>query len=145
MKKILFNCLFLFSFLTSQNVTSAVKATSNPVMDGDVLNDLAWNDVPAVTTFIQKTPDEGDNVSENTVVKVMYSDKIFFVSVVCYDSKPMKLLFLIHAGIRHSIIQTVFHLLLIHLKIFKRGISLVPILQESNMMPRLPVVAKGVV
>ena len=88
MKKILFNCLFLFSFLTSQNVTSAVKATSNPVMDGDVLNDLAWNDVPAVTTFIQKTPDEGDNVSENTVVKVMYSDKIFFVSVVCYDSKP---------------------------------------------------------
>ncbi|MDP6033657.1 MAG: hydrolase, partial [Candidatus Marinimicrobia bacterium] len=88
MKKILFNCLFLFSFLTSQNVTSAVKATSNPVMDGDVLNDLAWNDVPAVTTFIQKTPDEGDSVSENTVVKVMYSDKIFYVSVVCYDSKP---------------------------------------------------------
>jgi hypothetical protein len=88
MKKILFNCLFLFSFLTSQNVTSAVKATSNPLIDGDVLNDLAWNDVPAVTTFIQKTPDEGDNVSENTVVKVMYSDKIFYVSVVCYDSKP---------------------------------------------------------
>jgi len=88
MKKILFNCLFLFSFLTSQNVTSAVKATSNPVMDGDVLNDLAWNDVPAVTTFIQKTPDEGDSVSEKTVVKVMYSDKIFYVSVVCYDSKP---------------------------------------------------------
>jgi hypothetical protein len=88
MKKILFNCLFLFSFLTSQNVTSAVKATSNPVIDGDVLNDLAWNDVPAVTTFIQKTPDEGTSVSENTVVKVMYSDKIFYVSVVCYDSKP---------------------------------------------------------
>ncbi len=88
MKKILFNCLFLFSFLTSQNVTSAVKATSNPLIDGDVLNDLAWNDVPAVTTFIQKTPDEGDSVSENTVVKVMYSDKIFYVSVVCYDSKP---------------------------------------------------------
>ena len=88
MKKILFNCLFLFSFLTSQNVTSAVKATSNPLIDGDVLNDLAWNDVPAVTTFIQKTPDEGTSVSENTVVKVMYSDKIFYVSVVCYDSKP---------------------------------------------------------
>ncbi len=88
MKKILFYCLFLFSFLTSQNVTSAVEATSNPLIDGDVLNDLAWNDVPAVTTFIQKTPDEGDSVSENTVVKVMYSDKIFYVSVVCYDSKP---------------------------------------------------------
>ncbi|MDP6755527.1 MAG: DUF5916 domain-containing protein, partial [Candidatus Marinimicrobia bacterium] len=88
MKKILFYCLFLFSFLTSQNVTSAVLATSNPLIDGDVLNDLAWNDVPAVTTFIQKTPDEGDSVSENTVVKVMYSDKIFYVSVVCYDSKP---------------------------------------------------------
>mgnify|MGYP003962553659 CR=1 len=38
MKKILFYCLFLFSFLTSQNVTSAVEATSNPLIDGDVLN-----------------------------------------------------------------------------------------------------------
>ena len=91
MKKNLFTLLLFCSFLTGQNITSAVKASSNPVMDGDVLNDPAWIEIPAVTAFIQKTPDEGQAVSENTVVKVMYSDNIFYVSVVCYDSDPGKI------------------------------------------------------
>ncbi len=88
MKKNLFTLLFLCSFLTGQYITSAVKASSDPVMDGDVLNDPAWANVPEVTTFIQKTPDEGQSVSEKTAVKVMYTEKTFYVSVVCYDTKP---------------------------------------------------------
>ena len=88
MKKNLFTLLFLFSFLIGQNITSAVKASSDPVMDGDVLNDPAWANVPAVTTFIQKTPDEGQSVSEKTAVKIMYTEKTFYVSVVCYDTNP---------------------------------------------------------
>ena len=88
MKKNLFTLLFLSSFLTGQNITSAVKASSDPVMDGDVLNDPAWVNVPEVTTFIQKTPDEGQSVSEKTAVKVMYTEKTFYVSVVCYDTNP---------------------------------------------------------
>jgi hypothetical protein len=88
MKKNIFTILFLCSFLTGQNITSAVKASSDPVMDGDVLNDPAWVNVPEVTTFIQKTPDEGQSVSEKTAVKVMYTEKTFYVSVVCYDTNP---------------------------------------------------------
>ena len=88
MKKYYFTLLFLCSFLTGQNITSAVKASSDPVMDGDVLNDPAWVNVPEVTTFIQKTPDEGQSVSEKTAVKVMYTEKTFYVSVVCYDTNP---------------------------------------------------------
>jgi hypothetical protein len=88
MKKNLFTLLFLCSFLTGQNIISAVKASSDPVMDGDVLNDPAWANVPEVTTFIQKTPDEGQSVSEKTAVKVMYTEKTFYVSVVCYDTNP---------------------------------------------------------
>jgi len=88
MKKNLFTLLFFCSFLTGQNITSAVKASSDPVMDGDVLNDPAWANVPEVTTFIQKTPDEGQSVSEKTAVKVMYTEKTFYVSVVCYDTNP---------------------------------------------------------
>jgi len=88
MKKYIFTLLFLFSFLTGQNITSAVKASSDPAMDGDVLNDPAWANVPEVTTFIQKTPDEGQSVSEKTAVKVMYTEKTFYVSVVCYDTNP---------------------------------------------------------
>ncbi len=88
MKKNLFTLLSLCSFLTGQYITSAVKASSDPVMDGDVLNDPAWANVPEVTTFIQKTPDEGQSVSEKTAVKVMYTEKTFYVSVVCYDTNP---------------------------------------------------------
>lgn len=88
MKKNLFTLLFLCSFLTGQYITSAVKASSDPVMDGDVLNDPAWANVPEITTFIQKTPDEGQSVSEKTAVKVMYTEKTFYVSVVCYDTNP---------------------------------------------------------
>jgi len=88
MKKNLFTLLFLCSFLTGQYITSAVKASSDPVMDGDVLNDPAWANVPEVTTFIQKTPDEGQSVSEKTAVKVMYTEKTFYVSVICYDTNP---------------------------------------------------------
>ena len=57
-------------------------------MDGDVLNDPAWESIPAITTFTQKSPDEGQIATEKMEVKVMYSDEIFYVSVVCYDSNP---------------------------------------------------------
>ena len=72
----------------SDMFTNAFQAKSNPKMDGDVLNDPAWESIPAITTFTQKSPDEGQIATEITEVKVMYSDKIFYVSVVCYDSSP---------------------------------------------------------
>ncbi|MDP7122136.1 MAG: DUF5916 domain-containing protein, partial [Candidatus Marinimicrobia bacterium] len=68
-------------------VTNAVKAQSDPVIDGDVLNDSAWEGVPVVEKFTQKAPDEGQPSSENTIVKVMYSDEFFYLSVVCYDTE----------------------------------------------------------
>ncbi len=86
MKKYFYTITFLVSIAFSQQITKATRSTVDPTIDGNVLNDPAWEDIPAVTTFIQKTPDEGKNASENTVVKVAYSDHTFFVSVVCYDS-----------------------------------------------------------
>ena len=82
--------LFLCSVCFSQNpdyVTNAVKAQSDPVIDGDVLNDPAWEGLAVVQTFTQKAPDEGEPSSENTIVKVMYSDEFFYLSVVCYDTE----------------------------------------------------------
>ena len=82
--------LLLCSVCFSQNldyVTNAVKAQSDPVIDGDVLNDSAWEGVPVVEKFTQKAPDEGQPSSENTIVKVMYSDEFFYLSVVCYDTE----------------------------------------------------------
>jgi len=49
----------------SDMFTNAFQAKSNPKMDGDVLNDPAWESIPAITTFTQKSPDEGQIATEN--------------------------------------------------------------------------------
>ena len=85
MKKTFVIGLFIFSTVMGQQVVSAVRASSDPVLDGDVINDSAWSEATAITLFTQKTPDEGQAVSEATVVKVMYSDTYFFVALIAYD------------------------------------------------------------
>jgi hypothetical protein len=78
----------IYSSPDSDRLTKAYQAGSTPIIDGDILNDPAWASIPAITIFTQKSPDEGQIATEKTEVKVMYSDKIFYVSVVCYDSSP---------------------------------------------------------
>ena len=73
---------YIFSIMLGQQVAPAVRATLTPVLDGDIINDSAWSNIDAITLFTQKTPDEGQAISEKTVVKVMYSDKFFFVAVI---------------------------------------------------------------
>ncbi len=85
--------IFLFSSIiysspNSDRFTKAYQAESTPIIDGDVLNDPAWELIPAITTFTQKTPDEGEPISERTVVKIMYSKKYLFVSAVAFDNDP---------------------------------------------------------
>ena len=84
----LFYLLFVPGIILGQLTTSATKISIEPNIDGDVINDPVWNNTTAISTFYQKTPDEGDFISEKTVVKVLYSDKYFFVSVVAYDKSP---------------------------------------------------------
>ena len=62
-----------------------------PTIDGDVINDKAWEGLSTIKTFTQKSPDEGNLSTEKTIVKIMYSEQTFYVSVVCYDSDPNKI------------------------------------------------------
>ena len=80
--------LFLPSLILGQLTTLATKISIEPNIDGDVINDPVWNNATPISTFYQKTPDEGELISEKTVVKVLYSEKYFFVSVVAYDRNP---------------------------------------------------------
>ena len=88
MSKFIVLLLFIPSLIFSQLITSVNKIDVIPTIDGEVINDPAWNVAKAISTFIQKTPDEGDFISEKTIVKVMYSEKYFYVSVVAYDKNP---------------------------------------------------------
>jgi len=66
-------------------VARAVKTTTSPVMDGDVLDDPVWQAAPPVTDFWQTTPDEGRPASEKTEVRMLYTGEMLYVGVVCYD------------------------------------------------------------
>mgnify|MGYP001174888322 FL=1 len=72
-------------------VTTAGVVNIEPVIDGRVINDPAWESLPEINTFTQKSPDEGEPVTERTVVKVMYSTNKLYIAAVCYDSNPEKI------------------------------------------------------
>lgn len=64
---------------------------SKPSIDGDVLNDAVWQTIEPLTNFIQLKPKIGQSVSEDTHVRMAYDDKTLYVSVVCFDSQPDKI------------------------------------------------------
>ena len=72
-------------------VITAGAAIIEPIIDGHIINDPAWQSLLEVNTFIQKSPDEGEAVTEKTVVKVMYSTDVLYIAAVCYDESPEKI------------------------------------------------------
>ena len=63
----------------------------DPVIDGEVINDEAWRHLPSIDNFIQSKPNSGMAASERTEVRVAYSPTTLFLSVVCHDAEPGKL------------------------------------------------------
>jgi Domain of unknown function (DUF5916) len=69
-------------------VLTAVRVAQPPSLDGDVLNDPAWQLAKPATTFWQEQPDEGQPASETTDVRIVYTADTIYVGVVCYDRSP---------------------------------------------------------
>ncbi len=63
-----------------------------PVVDGNVLGDAAWGDVPPATGFVQTAPDEGEPASERTEVRVVFTNDTIYFGVVCYDRDPSSII-----------------------------------------------------
>jgi hypothetical protein len=72
-------------------VVAAAILQSDPVIDGDILNDQVWQSVPAFGNLIQSKPNSGAPASEKTEIRIAYSAHSFYVAVVCYDSRPDQL------------------------------------------------------
>ncbi len=68
----------------------AWRTTARITIDGH-LEEPAWRDAVAITDFVQSQPDEGYPPTEPTVVRILYDDRRLYVSAVCYDSEPDKL------------------------------------------------------
>ncbi|MGD8898168.1 MAG: DUF5916 domain-containing protein [Acidobacteriota bacterium] len=70
----------------------AVEVSEPPVIDGDVLNDSAWQAAEPITGFWQTTPDAGEAATEATEVRVLYTTGTLYVGVVCYDREPSRII-----------------------------------------------------
>ena len=67
---------------------SAVSVDEPPVLDGAVLDDVAWEGAPVATGFWQTRPDAGEAATERTEVRVVYTGETLYFGVVCFDRNP---------------------------------------------------------
>ncbi|MFQ5704388.1 MAG: DUF5916 domain-containing protein [Gemmatimonadales bacterium] len=67
-------------------IAIAVRAKPTiPDIDGR-LTDRAWEDAPILGGFTQRNPNEGEPGTEETEVRVVYSDAAIYVGIRAYDS-----------------------------------------------------------
>lgn len=72
-------------FGSTPPVAQASRAQTAPVLDGRILDDPAWKDIPAVVDFWQTAPDAGQPSSERTEVRIVYTDDAIYFGVVLLD------------------------------------------------------------
>jgi len=69
-------------------VSSAARIASTPNIDGNVLDDPAWEGIVPITDFWQTQPNSGAPASQKTAVYVAYSDTALLIGLVAYDDDP---------------------------------------------------------
>ncbi len=74
--------------LLAPSEADARQIENAPQLDGVVLGDRAWDDVPVITNFWQTTPNEGEEATERTEVRISFDGENIYVGVVCYDRNP---------------------------------------------------------
>ena len=67
---------------------TAPMVPKDPIIDGNVLNDVVWQTLTPIDQLIQIKPQFGAPASEKTEIRVTYSKNMFYVGVICYDSDP---------------------------------------------------------
>ena len=70
----------------------AARADTVPTLDGDVLGDAAWEKAERLSGFVQTTPREGEPASEETEVRILYTEDTLYFAVVCHDREPDKII-----------------------------------------------------
>ncbi len=88
-------CLFLFIIqytLFAQNKTIyATRINTPPIIDG-VLSDSVWALAKPISDFVQQDPVAGEKATFKTVVRILYDSNNLYVSFMCYDNQPDKII-----------------------------------------------------
>jgi hypothetical protein len=71
----------------SLQTAQAFRVDHAPRLDG-TLNDPLWQKATPVTAFFQREPFEGQEPTETTEVRVLYTRSGVFFGITCFDSNP---------------------------------------------------------
>ncbi|HUS99704.1 MAG TPA: two-component regulator propeller domain-containing protein, partial [Candidatus Thermoplasmatota archaeon] len=74
-------------------VIESIKAypIKSPIKVDGFLDDPDWENAELITDFTQREPTEGAPASEKTEVRILYDMDNLYIGVVCFDSKPDKI------------------------------------------------------
>lgn len=73
------------------NAGKLAEDATPPVIDGRV-NEAVWQTVEPFTNFTQQDPFEGAPASEKTEIRLMLGKGMLYISMVCFDSDPSKII-----------------------------------------------------
>lgn len=76
----------------SRPTTRAYRVDKGPEIDGEILADSIWKTIPAFTEMIQTQPNLGSVSTEMTEIRIAYDKDNFYVSAVCHDVTPDKII-----------------------------------------------------
>ena len=88
--QLLFSCL-LIAQNTNPNQRLNFSATylkEDPNIDGNILQESLWKNIPVISDLEQIKPNYGAPVSEKTEIRVAYTTKTLYLAVICYDTSP---------------------------------------------------------
>ena len=88
--QLLFSCL-LIAQNTNPNQRLNFSATylkEDPNIDGNILQESLWKNIPVISDLEQIKPNYGAPVSEKTEIRVAYTTKTLYIAVICYDTSP---------------------------------------------------------
>jgi len=75
---------------TEQNVIVATRTDTPPVIDGYV-HDEVWSKAKVIDSFYQREPNDGEPATERTELRILYDDAALYISFICFDSEPDKI------------------------------------------------------
>jgi len=87
-------CTFILAQKNNPNQNLNFPITfldTEPTIDGNILGEAIWEQVPTITDLKQIKPNYNAPASEETAIRVAYTNKTLYIAVVCYDSAPDKI------------------------------------------------------
>ena len=78
-------------FIEGRPEVNITYIDNEPIIDGEVINDEVWNSIFPITSMTQITPNFGEPSSEKTEIRLAYTNKTFYISVIGFDNDPSKI------------------------------------------------------